>query len=455
MGYDEGENMGNISVIMPLYNAAKYLPEALQSVLNQTYKDFELICINDCSTDDTGKILVDFQRKDKRIRILSNTKHSGAGPSRNRGLEAANGEYVIFLDGDDIFEEELLETAYMTMEKKQIDIIMFEYSLHVPDELMYVRKNVRRSKRFVETYCKEPFAVEDFEPRDFPDWFDSPWNKMFRRRFLEEHKLQFQDLPSCNDVYFVKMALFCARKIIWMNDRRVMVYAREHSEPSRISNLRNPMCACYAMEKLADELDKRGMFGEFSNYYYYALTAVLPHLLAKEKKEECRKKFYRFLKNKEILKYIQFGGADYERVDGYYRYVLEYILNNTYESNQLNSLDTYFQFYLKQKGEVVLTFIKNELNKGKKIVLWGVGVNGKIFLEYLDENAVRISAITDTDQRKEGNIVNGYRIGNPAEICKIADLIITTSRQILWDIEERTDSLKVERTDILEILKEG
>ena len=137
--------MGNISVIMPLYNAAKYLPEALQSVLNQTYKDFELICINDCSTDDTGKILVDFQRRDKRIRILGNTKRLGAGPSRNRGLEAANGEYVIFLDGDDIFEEELLEKAHITMEKYHTDIVMFEYALHIPSELLYVRRTASRA----------------------------------------------------------------------------------------------------------------------------------------------------------------------------------------------------------------------------------------------------------------------------------------------------------------------
>lgn len=446
--------MENISVIMPLYNAAKYLPEALQSVLDQTYKDFELICINDCSTDDTGKILAEFQRKDKRIKILGNTKRLGAGPSRNRGLEAANGEYVIFLDGDDIFEEELLEKTYITMEKYQTDIVMFEYALHIPSELLYVKKTVKRSKGFVENYCKAPFWVRDFEPRDFPDWSDTPWNKMFRRKFIEKNEIYFQNLPSCNDVYFVKMALFCATKIIWLDDRRVMVYAREHSEPSRISNVRDPVFACYAMEKLAEELDKRGMFGELANSYYYALAAVLPHLLAKEKDEECRKKFYRFLKDEEILKYIQFGGADYGRVDSYYRYVLEHILNNTYESNQLDSLDTYFQFYLKQKGEVVLRFIKNELHKGKKIVLWGVGVNGKSFLEYLDGNAVRISAVTDADQKKEGNIVNGYRIGNPAEICKTADLIITTFRQILWDIEERTDCLKVERKDILEILKE-
>ena len=70
--------MVTISVIMPLYNAAKYLKEALESVLKQTYRDFELVCINDCSTDDTLNILLEYKEKDKRIKILSNEIHSGA-----------------------------------------------------------------------------------------------------------------------------------------------------------------------------------------------------------------------------------------------------------------------------------------------------------------------------------------------------------------------------------------
>ena len=97
--------MNAISVIMPLYNAEKYLPEALQSVLNQTYKEFELICIDDCSTDRTRSIVEEFREKDARIKVLINEEHSGAALSRNKGIKMAEGEYIVFLDGDDIFDE--------------------------------------------------------------------------------------------------------------------------------------------------------------------------------------------------------------------------------------------------------------------------------------------------------------------------------------------------------------
>lgn len=98
-----------VSVIMPLFNAQAYLPDALDCVIKQTYEEFELICINDCSSDDTEKILRRFQEKDSRIRILTNERRLGAGLSRNKGIEASKGKHIIFLDGDDIFDEQLLE----------------------------------------------------------------------------------------------------------------------------------------------------------------------------------------------------------------------------------------------------------------------------------------------------------------------------------------------------------
>lgn len=106
-----------VSVIMPLFNAQAYLPDALDCVIKQTYEEFELICINDCSSDDTEKILRRFQEKDSRIRILTNERRLGAGLSRNKGIEASKGKHIIFLDGDDIFDEQLLEKACAAMEK--------------------------------------------------------------------------------------------------------------------------------------------------------------------------------------------------------------------------------------------------------------------------------------------------------------------------------------------------
>lgn len=448
--------MENISVVMPLFNAEKYLPEALQSVLNQTYKDFELICINDCSTDDTVKILTHFQQKDRRIKILGNKKRLGAGFSRNIGLVAAKGKYVIFLDGDDIFEESLLEKAYITMESSLADIVIFEFSPHTPSELLYIKKEVQRSKIFVEKYCKKTFSVKDFEPWEFLGLSDAPWNKMFRKKFIEENELYFQDLPSSNDVYFSKMALCCADKIIWMDDRRVMVYEREHSEPSRISNDRNPMCAYYAMEKWAKELCKRNMFAALADLYFYALISIVRYLLRQEKDEKRRESFFAFLKREGIFRCVEYGKDYYGQVDAYVKYWLDNFQNNSYESEWFEQADTYFQFYLKRNGDRVCEFITNQTLKDKKIVLWGIGVNGNILLDYLREHSTGIYGIVDCDKEKQGTITCGYEILDPAAVVQKADYVIVTSRQLSCELCD-TDIIKNTGTvvvNLLELMKE-
>ncbi len=444
--------MKDITVIMPLFNAERYLSEALNSVLCQTYGGFELICINDCSTDNTKTILADFQKKDKRIKVLENVERLGAGMSRNKGLREASGEYVIFLDGDDIFEKELLEEARNTMEKNGTDIVFFEF-MHTSSESIYDKKIKERQKKFVEDYCTIPFSLSSLDPREVANWSGATWNKMYRRSFLIDNNIEFQNLPSSNDVYFSKMALYSSKSMIWMDDRRIMVYARDHFEASRISNDRNPMCAYYAMEKLVRELRRRGMLQECAVFFYCTLVSDMFYVLRHEKNEERKRKFYYYLQNEGIPKCIEYGGEFYNYADRYDRYILRNFLNNSYESGWIHSYETYFQFYLKKNGQVVLKFIKDKQGEKKKIVLWGIGINGKSFLDYLDEHSIRISAITDIDSTKQGNIVNGYEILSPENIWKMADWIITTSKQVIWDIKDKAINLGVNQMDVLELLK--
>lgn len=444
--------MDKVSIIMPLFNAERYLTEALQSVLRQTYKEFELICVNDGSTDNTEYIITDFQSKDDRIKIITNKERLGAGPSRNKGLKEAKGEYVIFLDGDDVFEEELLEKTCIAMKRHRADIVLFE-ALHVSSEMIYIKKIINRSESFIRNYCESVFSVNDFELIEFPNRSNAPWNKLFLKSFLEANQLEFQDLPSSNDVYFANMALICAKRIICLDDGRVMVYVRDHFEPSRISNDRDPMCAYYAMEKLAVELSNRNMFGRFADFYYGVLAFDMLYLLRKEKDEARKKSFYCFLRNEGIAKCIQYGKETYNEVDSYYQYVLESIRNNIYESETSTAQDTYFQYYLKKNGQAVLTFINEKLKKGRKIVLWGIGINGQVFLDYLDEHIIRIFAAVDMDIEKQGSIISGYRILKPGDILQVADVIITTSKQTLWEIKDRIGCSRIEQVNLLELLK--
>ena len=113
-----------ISVIIPIYNSEKYLSECLNSVVNQTLHDIEIICVNDGSTDSSLEILEDYQSKDKRIKII-NQEHNNAGSARNKGLEIARGEYLSFLDSDDYFDLNMLKEMYLTAKSdNKIEIVI-------------------------------------------------------------------------------------------------------------------------------------------------------------------------------------------------------------------------------------------------------------------------------------------------------------------------------------------
>lgn len=449
--------MKKISIVMPLFNAEKYLPEALKSVLGQTYKEFELICIDDCSTDRTRVIIEEFQKKDARIRVLINEEHLGAAPSRNKGLKAAEGEYLLFLDGDDVFDEELLEIAGDAMEKYQADMVLFEY-LHVPSETIYEKKVIERPEGFTEDYCITPFAMKDFDPQKFLWWPSSPCNRMLRRSFIQKNRLEFQDLPSNNDVYFALMPLFCAERIICLNDRRVMVYARDHSEPQRISNNRNPMYAYYAFEKICRELKERGMLEQCAPYVYFRLPRYLISVLSREKSEERKKSFYDFLQKRGVLQCVEYGKEYYDRIDVYDQYLLESFQSNTYESRWMDHRDTYFQIYLRKRGDIICEFIKAKNSENKKTILWGVGGDGsrgRIFLDYLETHSIKLFGVADRDEEKQGTIVCGYEIQNPVAFYEEADYILTVWEGVYQEISMTVKDTGIVVVNLWEMLMEG
>ena len=107
--------MSKVSIIMPVYNAEKYLCEAIESVLKQTYADFELLLINDMSTDNSKQICIEYAKRDRRIVLLENNSEShGPGSTRNIGLDYATGVYIYFMDADDWIDEILLQCAVKT-----------------------------------------------------------------------------------------------------------------------------------------------------------------------------------------------------------------------------------------------------------------------------------------------------------------------------------------------------
>lgn len=223
-----------VSVVMPIYNAYDYLRPAIDSVLAQTLTDIELICVDDGSTDNSLSILKEYQQQDDRVRIIA---ENNAGPSlaRNKGLSRARGKYVIFLDADDFYDYNLLESLYDLAEEQTLDIAICKFDIY----------NNRKAK-FEDNIRSDHGEIFEggkvVSKNDYPDVILScttgyVWNKLFRKEFLTEKELTFDnELRVFEDTYFVVTALSLADRVGKCFDR--LIHHRVYSDQPRNKLLR-------------------------------------------------------------------------------------------------------------------------------------------------------------------------------------------------------------------------
>ena len=446
------EKMENakVSIIMPLYNAEKYLEESLKSVLEQTFTNYELICVNDGSTDCTPDILEKFCKKDNRLRVISNSERSGAACSRNKGMSMANGKYLAFLDGDDIFDETMLKKAYDTIEKNAADIVMFDYK-HVPTEQIYNKLHINHGREYKDRYCKNTFTVFDCEPCEFTYWTSAPWNKLYRGTFIQENCLEFQDLSCVNDVFFVCMALLLSSRTIVLEDDHVMVYAREHSEAGRISCDRDSMCTYKALMHIGQELVKRNKFKELSPYFYYRVFFSLKYALEGDHNKERARIFYNFMQEEGISNLCALD-KDYNNIsDQYIRTGLERFVKESFESGWYYE-ESILKAFLYSKKDKVIDLYEKFRKAGKKIAVWGCGNNGKVLLEFCIQHRLEVETVIDKSEDKQGSILQGYLVVSPEKALDGIQVIIISAYSIYEDVCKEVGERNIEIIDINQFL---
>lgn len=186
--------MSKVSVIIPVYNAGEYISKTLESVISQSYKDFEVICINDKSTDNSLEILKNFQEKDDRIKIINNEKNMGAALTRNVGIDKATGKYIYFLDADDYIDEKYLECMVNTIERENCDIILNLSIFNISNGNI----NLYKHPSMPEVSKDGEYIGNITAIHDAPCFI---WARFYRKSFLDQNNLRFIDTHA-DDVVF-------------------------------------------------------------------------------------------------------------------------------------------------------------------------------------------------------------------------------------------------------------
>lgn len=258
-----------VSVILTVYNTEKYLTECISSIINQSLNNIEIIIINDGSTDKSLEIINNFAKEDFRIKVI-NQKNLGAAVARNNGILIANGKYLSILDGDDTFDNNMLESMYLQAEKNGSQIIVCPY--RNLDDIKEIKRGISIPKDIENL---EVFSANDISEQIFQISNPAAWSKLFRKDFILNNNIKFQDLKTCNDLYFTYFALSLANKISILN-KSFVIYRNQscgaisRSRGEKFTNIFK------AMNQLKKSLIVHNLYDNFLlSFYKRALSNIM------------------------------------------------------------------------------------------------------------------------------------------------------------------------------------
>lgn len=195
-----------VSIVVAAYNVEKYIERCVISLINQTYKDLEIIIVNDYSIDNTFEIIKKYQECDERIIVVNKGQNEGLSEARNTGIEISSGEYITFVDGDDFIEIDTIEKCMKYIDHTDVDEIVFSSCFDRRDGTSYdmeihASQSIYLNKDVIEKYYKEALGAMPYEKSDRAIGI-TPWARFYKReviianniRFISERELIYEDL---------------------------------------------------------------------------------------------------------------------------------------------------------------------------------------------------------------------------------------------------------------------
>lgn len=397
--------MVKISVIMPIYNSENCLSVALDSVMNQTLKDIEIICVDDGSTDRSVQILQSYQKYDERIVVLKQ-KQSYAGVARNYGMSVARGKYLSFLDSDDYFEPEMLEKAFENAEKQNADVVIFGGKYFVGN----MENAISYPALLREELLPEGIGFDNREKIEnlMSITTPAPWNKLFLHSFIKKHQLKFQPCKRANDAYFVELAIANADRIGIIREELVY-YRTGNSNSLQGTGSESPEQFAEVLLSIQDKLQELNFFKKVEKSFRNLCLANCIYNLENMKNAESFEKLFVALKT-NIFKKLRIEGTsrnDYYNTRAYDQYL--YIMSH---SPLQYWMDKYYGKMKNAEGKQYL-FPYEMILKGSRVVLYGGGRVGKVYYRQIEKSHYCILTAW-ADKKVKG--YNGYSLYPPEKI---------------------------------------
>lgn len=400
-----------ISVIIPVYNAQKYLHECIESVLCQPMKDLEIICVDDGSTDNSPAILDEYARKYHQIKVIhQNNQH--LGPARNNGMKIASGEYIHFLDSDDFLVENAYEAIYE--EAKRMDADNIKFRVHIMDTVTgeYLYDTIYNLSKIPQEYFGKVLKFANYPEAFLLNGISyPPWNGLYKRSFIIKNKIEFDVMHTFEDHTFYYIVLLNAEKIVY-SDNYVLTY-RKNISTSLVSGCLNHFECLFEVYRLLDQ--KTRSCPSLLRYlilgielksimYWYSLSmesgqnwmhikSATQHFIDKIDLSELQRIFQTKLWDRYSLKNLS-----------------DIFLYSPEKLKVIND-----QIYILKGPYYTRHFPLRLVKKGCKIAIYGAGAFGKRTVSVMNEMKYGKPCIW-VDKNFNRISVDGYKISNPSEI---------------------------------------
>lgn len=258
-----------VSVVVPVCNVEKYLRECLDSLLNQSLKEMEFICVDDGSNDSSPAILAEYAAKDSRVKVITKP-NAGYGHTMNRGIEAAQGEYIGILESDDVAPREMFAQLYETANKNRLDLVKSDF-------YRFETIDGKRALTLVPLTTREGWYGRVIEPAKEPDALRlamNTWTGIYRRDFLVENGVRHNETPGAsyqdNGFFFQTMCL--AKRVMFIN--KPYYLNRRDNPNSSVYDKGKVYAMCGEMAFIMDFLKSReGLWETFKDVFYYKMLS--------------------------------------------------------------------------------------------------------------------------------------------------------------------------------------
>ncbi len=431
--------MTKFSIIVPVYNVENYLEECLNSIISQTYRNIEIICIDDGATDNSGNILDKYALADNRISVF-HERNGGYGHAVNKGLEKATGEYIGIVESDDYIAPDMFHKFARDIEtfNNEVDVVKYSYTRLSKDE-----KNHR--KLFEECMCEKVIS-----PKEYMDLFRvqcSVWSAVYRKQFLTDNHIIFLETPgaSFQDMAF-SFKVFCRAKNIVLSNDSIYFY-RTNNVESSVHSSQKALCVCDEIREIDAYISRLNVASSFvinaryifmyQSYWwnYYRIYGGMRYVFWLEMVKEMKA-----MVSDPYLDNKYFTTKEWDRI--------QRILSDP--EKYYNKENPYFKTFFNEeplneytiKEHIYKEGLIQYFNANHRFMIYGAGVYGKKVLEFMKKNNCeeKLTGFIVTDRTNLPGAIEGIPL---YEICELPDSALDITIIVAVKSENQLEILRI------------